>query len=68
MSHGFYSFTGFTGLGADSAWFHEDPHPGKGKRGTEMGLKRKQQQWPEEKQTNLLNKISKCMITHCNTT
>ena len=32
-----------------------------------MGLKTKQWQQSEEKQTNLLNKISECKITHYNT-
>ena len=46
-------------------WTHA---PGKGKRGKgeegrEIGLKTKQWQWSEEKQTNLLNKISECKIT-----
>jgi len=46
-----------------------DPCPGKGKRGKdrEMGPKMKQQQLSEEKQINLLNKISECKITHYST-
>ena len=31
-----------------------------------MGLKTKQQQQSEEKQTNLLNKILECKVTHYN--
>jgi len=41
---------------------------GKVEKGREMGLKTKQRQQPEEKQTNLLSKISECKITHPNTT
>ena len=43
-----------------------DPRPGKGKKGKkgrEMGLKTKQWQRTQEKQTNLLNKISEGKIT-----
>jgi len=40
---------------------------GKGEKGREMGLKTKQQQQSEEKQINLLSKISECKITHYNT-
>jgi len=32
-----------------------------------MSLKTKQGQQSEEQQTNLLNKIPECKITHCNT-
>jgi len=38
----------------------------KGEKGRERGLKTKQQQRSEEKQTNLLNKILECKITHYN--
>mgnify|MGYP001858839366 CR=1 FL=1 len=38
----------------------------KGKKGRGMGPKTKQRQWSEEKQANLLNKISECKITHYN--
>ena len=49
-----------------------DPWPRKEKReerekGWEMGLKTKQQQQSEEKQTNLLSKISERKITQYNT-
>ena len=40
---------------------------GKEEKGREMSLKTKQGQQSEEQQTNLLNKIPECKITHCNT-
>ena len=57
--------------GQEDLWIHGST-PWKGKRekkekGREIGLKTKQQQWSEEKQTNLLNKISECKISHYNT-